>query len=300
MTWPFVRNASLLAVQAMRRNSSAVLFSLLSIALCLLFLACSWLLLESFRFHYSQAISRPKAWIVLHEKAGYGDQERLVSQLTQWPGVARVHAFCENRGGSRTEMLNPVSWPWWIPGVRTGEAPTRVEVFFANDGDSDADFEALASKLAGLSGVAEVIGWSTLRERLEYAQSFSKWMTVTAGGAFSLICLIVSSLFCRLDASIRREEREVAELLGATPFQVRLPSYLQALALAIFASILCLGTVLFLLWQVEVPHFQLKPWIFLREWGRIGLFMGVILCWSTFLCLLGCRLSYSKPVRFWD
>lgn len=86
---------------------------------------------------------------------------------------------------------------------------------------------ALASKLASLQGVAEVLYVDEILQRLQQLNEGLRWASLFVISVLSLTAIAVITTTIRLIVMARRREIEVMQLVGATNIWIYLPFILQ-------------------------------------------------------------------------
>ena len=197
--------------------------------------------------------------------------------------------FLEQMGHQSPQLLNDPEFG--------NPLPASLEARFADGVSSSRRYEQmlnLAKRISGLGGVEDVSygqGW---------VENYASLLKVFSSSSYVLIfVLLAGSLFVvgnaiRSALYQRRDEIEVLELVGATPYMIRAPYIFEGAVLGFIAAILsvlaCFG---FYQWQHQVATEHLGFWGLAAQVGFLGgaeilgiLFLGAWFgAFGSFLCV---------------
>lgn len=184
-----------------------------------------------------------------------------------------------------------------LEGVGPGALPDAVEV--ATPGIALAEARALAARLAGVPGAAEVDYGNAWLERLEALVARAKLAGLVLFVALALATAVLVSNTLRLAVFARREEIEIMKLVGATDGFVSAPflveGVLQGLLGGGLAVLALLGLHLAL-----VPRLQaavaLAQGLTLADTLPLPL-VGGLVAGGAAVGLLGSALSVARALR---
>lgn len=183
--------------------------------------------------------------------------------------------------------------------------PASFEVLLQQGVSTDQGYKKmvdLAQKIGELAGVEDISygqGWVENYASLVKVFSSSSWLLIIVLLAGSL--LVVGNAV-RSSVQQRRDEIEVMELVGATPFMIRAPFIFEGAMLGLAAAIFSSG-ICFLLyrWQQQVALEHLGFWGMAAEvrfltWDQV---LSVLLlggwfgAFGSYLCVRGIATGWS-------
>ncbi|MGE0762851.1 MAG: cell division protein FtsX [Bdellovibrionales bacterium] len=187
--------------------------------------------------------------------------------------------------------------------------PASLEVHFQEGVSSDGSYGRMveiAKQLASMAGVEDVSygqGW---------VENYASLLRVFSSSSYLLIVVLLSGSLLVVGNAIRssihqrREEIEVLELVGATPFNIRLPYLFEGAVLGGMAATLSL-LFCFLLyrWQQAVAMKHLGFWGLASEVGFLGLqqslavlTLGILFgAFGSYLCVRRIATGWAAAER---
>lgn len=223
------------AFLAFRTNRGPNVFSMISVALCMLmlgFFAVGWRNLEHL---VELARSEAEITVYLTDSITPEQFESIVDALSSRPGVIKVshvtreQAFARMKRllGTEADLLDA------LEGLNPFSAYLEVRVV----PEEAPDIAKIASSLGGVEKVREnreVL--MRLISLTKLVKSLGIVITIAAG----LISVVVISHMIRLGIHARREEIETLRLLGASERFIRTPFLIEGLAIGFGGSVLAI------------------------------------------------------------
>lgn len=291
MTWHDLRGAQSEALNSMRRNRLLVLLSVFSLAVCLLCLALSAAVFKSVRSSFPPWYSESRVNLVLQMQISDEEQEALASELRKWPEVQSVVSISREAALQRMRKALGES-SGILDGFRESPLPPCIEVQFKAKENSSSRLESHLGKLRGLPQVSEVLSGKGWGERLEPIYSSLMLTGYVLIPLLALILVFVAFLHTSSSIARRLEELEILTLLGADRTHVQLPFYLEVTYMAVFASLLAMGVLAYLLWELKkalpaIAHLELASnttltLLFIVVPSASGIILNWLGCWLSF------------------
>ena len=293
MAWQVFRDAQLDVLKSMRCNCLPVLGSVLSLALCLLFGAASALVFMGVLSSTPPWSSESRATLLLELQMSDAEQESLASELRKWPEVESV--VLVSRETALQQLRKELGeLARVLDGFRESPLPPSVELQLKAKESSSSRLESLLEKLRTLPQVTEVLSGRAWVERLE---PFHSSMKIIASFLFAFLVLtsvLLTSLYTSSSIAGRSEELEVMTLLGAPRTHVQLPFYLEVFYTGILGSLLAMGGLACLLWELRTVFPSIGPLTPAWNAPLIGLFVVALSVSGIALNWLGCWLSFKR------
>jgi|FaiFalFF_MnMetaG_3_1042247.scaffolds.fasta_scaffold01209_6 cell division transport system permease protein len=142
-----------------------------------------------------------------------------------------------------------------IDSLQTNPLPAHYEVRLAPERVEAQSLRRLVDGLQRLPGVAGVDYQQWWVERLGTLFRVVRWGGLVLGGVLAGMALFTVANVIRLSFFARREEVQILSLLGAHPWHVRLPFYLEGILLGLLGSLM--ATVLWFL-SLQGAHWYLR------------------------------------------
>jgi len=268
-----------------RRTSENILLhpfgssvSLAALTICLLFLGMIFFLFRSMTTILPLWITDSKAVVYLHSQTSAEDQENLERQIRQLPKVEEIRSVSREEARKLLEaQLGDLKGI--LAGIEGNLLPPSLEITFEANEKHPEEIEALVGKIREFPQVEDVFYGKSPLEKLEFLPMASNLMGSWFPGLLALIVVLVVSNSIKHTVSARRDELEIYDVMGATPFFARAPFYLEAILLGAVSGIIA-SSVLVLLIKVSrkvlpVPLGSVFSW---AAWELACLAGGIFLC----------------------
>ena len=162
--------------------------------------------------------------------------QQLSDTLAHWPGVRRTEAITPAQG--LAEFRRYSGFGNTLDALGSNPLPPVIVVYPDLSNAGAAPIEALDQRLKRLPQADEVrldLAWA---QRLYAIMHIANRATWIAGGMLALAVLLVVGNTIRLDILNRRQEIEVAKLIGATDAFIRRPFLYGGFWLGVFGGVL--------------------------------------------------------------
>jgi cell division transport system permease protein len=187
--------------------------------------------------------------------------EGLLGKVRVLEGVESVRylspsdamAFMEAKLGGQKNLLE---------GIRPGVLPGSLEIQLAREYRNSSKAAEMASRLKQFPQFEEIQygrEWVETFSTLVYILQVTRWIL----GALLLTAMIfIISNTLQLTISSRREEIEIMQIVGATPFYIRVPFYIEGIIQGLLGAGLAMG-LLFLLHRMIILHLpsSIQGWL---------------------------------------
>lgn len=280
-------------LESLHTSALMLLMSLLGLGLCFFLLGlCGYALVREGAI-VPQWLAPNTIVVYLHGDSDPGELDKLVGEVSGWPGVERVHGVSRQQAheqlrallGSRDELLD---------GLEDDFLPPSVQITLKTERDPSKVTEDLVARLRQSPSIAEIL----------YGKGHGEWLQSLAGhwtnvwlGLGVLVILVsigIVSNATRIAFARRKSEVHIYRLIGATPFVVKLPHYIQGVLLGSLAASLAAGLLAVLGAQVHraFPTFWGAA-LGIRPWEGAALLAGILICGAA--CgWLGTRVGLGK------
>ncbi|OBS08193.1 permease-like cell division protein FtsX [Acidihalobacter prosperus] len=191
--------------------------------------------------------------VTLYLKSGTSDQAMttLAERLQTDPRIARVKTVTPAQGLS--ELAQSAGFGDALDALPDNPLPPVVIVYPHLQGHQAAQIRALQHDLAARPDVADAqlnLAWV---ERLYAIVTIAQRTVWVVGGMLALAVLLVVGNTIRLDILNRRQEIEVAKLIGATNAFIRRPFLYGGFWLGLLGGLLALVVLTLSLWLLAGP-----------------------------------------------
>lgn len=274
----------------------AATLTLLMIAIALALPACLHILIDNLQAVTHKWHDAGQITLFLEVDAGEKTVKTLRKRFTNHAKIKSVEYVSAEAAlkdfRSRSEIGH------FLEGLKENPLPpVFILTPFADTRDT-TDLNHLRSELQGLPGVEHVQLDMQWLQRLQAITGTVRRVVTIIGFLLAMSVLLVVGNSIRMDIENRREEIEVAKLIGATDRFIRRPFLYGGMWYGLLGGVLTLLLVLTVLWLVAQPvqtliklynsNFQLLFPSLLQSLGLVGLSVG--------LGLLGSWLAVRRHI----
>jgi cell division transport system permease protein len=182
-----------------------------------------------------------QATIYLDQDAGPEIAEHVKEQLLSNPRVGAVEIVTPERATEifRAQMAS------YAPGLLSdpdlgNPFPTSLEVSLREAGDVDA-LPAMTEVWRSWAHVEDITSGKNWIENYRVVVNAVSWFAWTLAGSTLVGCILIIGNSLRSATARRREEIELMELLGSSPFDIRRPLLVEGSLLALIGGLAGLG-----------------------------------------------------------
>ncbi|AOU96785.1 hypothetical protein BI364_01060 [Acidihalobacter yilgarnensis] len=237
--------------------------------------------------------------ITLYLKSGTSDPAMtdLANQLRNDPRIERVKTVTPEQGLS--ELAESAGFGDALDALPNNPLPPVVIVYPRLQGHQATQIRALRQNLATRPEVADAqlnLAWV---ERLYAIVTIAQRAVWVVGGMLALAVLLVVGNTIRLDILNRRQEIEVAKLIGATDAFIRRPFLYGGFWLGLLGGLLALILLALSLWLLAGPINRLAG-LYGSDYVLTGLSLGAtlrLLVLSIAFGLGGSWLAVGRHLR---
>lgn len=267
--------------------------TLMALTLCLLFLGISFFLFRNITTMMPLWMTSSKAVVYFHARISSQDQENLAEELKQWPRIQEVRII--SKEDARKQMEAQLGdWKGILDSLQENPLPASLEISFKAVEKHPEEIEALVGKLREFPQVEDVFYGKSSMEKLEFLPVLAKLFGSWAPGLLALIVVLIASNSVKHTLSARREELEIYDIVGATPFFTRAPIYLEGMIQGIVSGFVASGVLLLGIIgfrkALPPPLGAVFAW---DPWELFCLTAGTMLCGAA-LSWLGSWLALRK------
>lgn len=252
--------------------------TLIVLSLCLLFLGIDFFLYRSITTSAPPWMTESKAVVYLHHQASSRDQEDLVEKLRQLPRIQEIRSVSKDEARKRLEAQLG-EWKGILEGIQENPLPLSLEITFKNGEKHPEELESLVEKIRKFPQVEDIFYGKSSLEKLEFLPVVARLAGSWVPGLLALAVVLIVSNSIQLTVSARREELDIYEIIGATPFFARAPFYFEGILQGIAGSFIA-SSILVLLIALSrkglpLPLGAMFSW---EPWEVFGLTAGIMLC----------------------
>ncbi len=284
-----------LTLQHLRSNAVASLLNILVIGIALSLPAGGYLLLLNVQGLSDKLIGTPQISIFLSQNAGQDDIARSRTQLEQHKDIVRVEYV------PREQALQQLQQSTGLADISSGLTQNPLPnafIIYPKSSDIDA-MEKLRDELKGWSKFDHVQLDSAWIRKLQAILKFGRMAVLILSTLLSFALIAITFNTIRLQILTRREEIEVANLIGASNAFIRRPflyfGMIQGLLggatawLIVSVSFILLNYHLTGITQLYASNFTLHQLGFSDS--------ATLLLFSAYLGWLGALLSVTQHLR---
>lgn len=176
-------------------------------------------------------------YVYLMEEAD-PDQRAAVERWLHGNPLVRTWQFISPAEARRRFVEMFPEFQGLMDSLQTNPLPAHYEVRLAPERVEARSLRRLVDGLQRLPGVAGVDYQQWWVERLGTLFRVVRWGGLVLGGVLAGMALFTVANVIRLSFFARREEVQVLSLLGAHPWHVRLPFYLEGVLLGLLGSLM--------------------------------------------------------------
>jgi len=279
-------------LQRLLLTPNASLLNILIIGIALSLPVGGYVLLKSVQILGSQIAGTPQISVFLAAGTNSGEIDRIGDKLKQHPGIKRIEFV--SREVALKKLQQSTGLADVIGGLTQNPLPDAF-VIYPKDGNVAA-LEALRDELKTWPRFEHVQLDSAWVHKLEALLDFGRMAVAILASLLSFALIAITFNTIRLQILTRREEIEVAKLIGATDAFIRRPflyfGLTQGLLGGIAAWLLVAGSLLLLNHQVGT-----LTQLYASNFGLQHLSLGdsvTLLGFSAYLGWLGAWFSVSQ------
>lgn len=231
-------------------------------------------------------------YVYLMDDAGVDRRDAVEGWLRQSP-LVRAWAFISPTEARRRFVQMFPEFQGLIDSLQTNPLPPHYEVRLDAHRLEARSLQGLVAGLRRLPGVAGVDYQQGWVERLSTLFRVVRWGGLAVGGVLAVMALFTVANVIRLSFFARREEVQVLSLLGAHPWHVRLPFYLEGILLGLLGG--GMATAMWFLslqaadWYIR--HLTTAYWSFQVHLPLLPSVAGWVFVGGILLGLLGAVLA---------
>lgn len=282
-------------MESLQTSALGLLMSLLGLGFCFFLIGlCGFALLRQDAI-VPDWLSPNTIVAYLRADIGESDLEKLAREVSGWPDVERVHGVSSQQAHQQLRALLG-RWDGVLDGLEEDFLQPSLQITVKQGSVPPTAPEELVAKLRQSSSVAEILYGN---EHWEWLQSLAgQWTNVwlVLGGLAVLVAVLIVSNAIRMVFAQRKSEVHIYRLVGATPFVVKLPYYVQGGLLGGLGASLAAGLLALLGAQAHrmLPAFWGGA-LGSSGWESVALFAGLMA--SGAACgALGARVGLGKPL----
>jgi cell division transport system permease protein len=273
----------------------ANLLSLLMLSVALTLPLSLYLTVNGLQGWLGQVAAVPQMTLFMEMNAEAADITAVSSILKHHPKVKSFSYVSKNQALSDLERRNGLSG--LAEGLGDNPLPDAFIVTPANL--EPHDLEMLQKELSGLPMVEHAQFDANWAKRLYGMMQLSKEITIVLAGAFAIALVLVTHNTIRMQILARRDEIEVATLIGATRPFIRRPFLYHALWQGVIAALIAWGLSSLYILQANPAIADLarlyNEHIELRTLSSIELVL--LIAGSALLAMMGARLAADHHLR---
>jgi len=271
--------------------------------LCIITIALSVFIVSAFTLFYINATEMLDAWqkgvriiAYLNDDVKEPQQAALMETIGNFKGaedvvfIPKEAAFedLKRKIGEQSSLLE---------GLDKNPLPNALEIGLADAYRRLADIEALAARIAALSGVADVEYAEKWLHRFIGVYTLFKVTGLVLVVIFFTATLLIVANTIRLIMYARGEEIEIMRIVGADERFIKYPLYLEALIQGFFGGIFGLA-LLYLAFIFTMPNFKSEALFSFFEIRLIplGFSLCILLC-SMVIGWVGCVFSIRRFLK---
>lgn len=187
--------------------------------------------------------SQFQVFAYLEKEPSPAQLEELLRQVRSDPDVERVRYVSKSEAWEKfTQTLGAQSGV--LEGLKADILPASLEIALKGPSRSRAAAEALARRVRGLRGVAEVEYPEEWVEKLGLLVLGVQWAKWVLGSFLFVATLLIVGSTVRLAFLARRDEIEIMQLVGAPSGVIKAPFVIEGMIQGVAAA----GAALFCLW----------------------------------------------------
>jgi cell division transport system permease protein len=282
-------------MESLQTSALASLMSLLALGFCFFLLGlCGFGLIRQEAL-VPEWLASSKIVAYLRVDAKQPELDRTVREVSAWPEVEQVHLVSRQQAHEQLKALLG-HWKGFLDGLGEDFLPPSLQITMKHGAVQAGSGEELVARLRQLPLVEEILYG---KEHWEWLQSLAgQWTNVwlILGGLLILLAILVVSNAVRLTFAYRKSEVSVYRLVGATPFVVKLPYYVEGVLLGSLGASLAVGLLAVLGAQIHrmLPTFWGAA-LGSAGWEGVVLFAGLLTCGAV--CgWLGARMGLGKSL----
>ena len=233
------------------RHPFATTLTLLMIAVALALPACMYLLLDNLQAVTEKWDDSGQITLFLDVGTSEAQVEDLRTRLTSIEGIEHIEYMSAQQ--ALTEFRKLSSLEYLIEGLDENPLPSTLTLTPADQAKQASHLDQLVHDLATFPHVDQVQLDMQWLHRLQAITAVVHRAITLLGITLALSVLLVVGNSIRLDIENRREEIEVAKLIGATNRFVRRPFLYGGMWYGLLGGALALGLVLIVLFVIEQP-----------------------------------------------
>jgi cell division transport system permease protein len=282
-------------MESLQTSAPALLMSLLALGFCFLLVGlCGFALVRQDAL-VPEWLSPGKVVVYLQVDSPQADLDRAVREVAAWPEVEHIQLVSRRQAHEQLKALLG-HWKGSLDGLGDDFLPPSLQIDLKQGVVQAGGEEGLVARLRQLPLVEEILYG---KEHLEWLQSLAgHWTNVwlALGGLLLLVATLIVSNAVRLLFAHRKTEVSLYRLVGATPFVVKLPYYVEGVLLGSLGASFAVGLLALLGVHVHgvLPTF-LGAALGTAGWEGAALFAGLVACGAG--CgWLGARMGLGKSL----
>lgn len=230
------------AGRAMANIRQNFLISLLTVVT----IAVSLLLISLFLLVFVNLESLADSWSEKVQVTGYFDHElsppelaALTSKLRQLPGTDKV-AYVSRSDALKRFKDRLKGQEALLEGVPADILPSSVDIRLKRDYRQTEEVEAYVARLKKATGITEVQYGEEWVKRFSTFMNFMRLVGAILGVFLTLAVVFIVSNTIKLTIYSRKEELEVMELVGGTPFFIKAPFLIEGVVQGMTGGVIAL------------------------------------------------------------
>ncbi|MHC1742032.1 MAG: cell division protein FtsX [Syntrophobacteraceae bacterium] len=264
--------------ESLHTSALALLMSLVALGFCFLLLGVCGFALARQEALVPDWLASNSIVAYLEANASQPDLDRMVREVSTWPEVELVQQVSRKQAHERLKLMLG-HWKGVLDGLEEEFLPPSLQIRMKPGTVQAGAAEEVVARLRRLPLVAEI---QYGKEHWEWLQSLAEqWTSVwmILGLLLVLVAVLIISNAVRLVVAHRKTEVHVYRLVGAMPYVVKLPYYVEGILLGSAGAFLATGVLALLGVQVHrmLPAFwgAALGW---TSWESAALLAGLVGC----------------------
>lgn len=283
------------AALGLRRNGLMSVAAVLTVAIALFIFGAFLLLVLNANYIALFLESNVEIAAYLEVDAPRSEAQRLVEQVRELAGVAEVKLVTKEEGLAQLSRQFGAEHDLLAALGGTNPLPDYLRV----KATSPEAVEPVAQTLARLPRVEKVDYGKNVVERLFQVLYWVRWLGVAIMLLLALAAVFLVAITIRLTVYARRREVAIMKYVGASDWFIRVPFFLEGLALGLLGSILAVGA-LYLGYDMLLGERGLGSLSFiplLADYSLIGQVLGGLLLAGMLVGAVGSVVSVRHYLK---
>jgi len=275
------------------RDPFGTSITLVVLTVCLMLLGSSYMAFRTGRNLLPSWAMGRNAVVYFKSMTPAQDLEVLAKELRQRQGIEQVIVVGSEEAKARLERQLG-EWKDIVASIPENPLPPSLEIAWGARSPAPGDVEALLEKVRQFPKVEEVFHGKSWADKLEFFLGPVRLLWQWGTGLMALVAVLTVFNSTRLVLAIRREELEICNILGATPFFTKAPLYIGSFLLGSTSGVLATGLMAFVVYSLKktlpIPMAAALPW----NGADVVLLTMELVCCGVGLSALGSWLALKR------